>query len=382
MKVLFLASRDSGHPQAAGGDIQLHALAEYLATRGHAPIYACMRRSGAERDEHINGVRVLRGRGPLTQAAWASWNYMRRWSRRAGRVDVVVEEAIGGLLIPYAAPLFVRRPLVTFWYQVNAPLFRAEFSRPVASALVHLERRLARLHHRAVIATPTAFQAERLQSLGFRRAQIHVVPNGLDWPAGTPEPLAARDPLVVYLGKLRRYKCPHHLLDVAVHLKRTAPEARIVIAGRPDGTGFDRWLEDQVHRRGLRDRVTVKRSVPEETKRDLLRRARVLVLCSPTEGFGISILEANRLGTPVVVSEGVPPEVVEHEANGLRVPFADTASLTAAVSRLLRDDRTWERMSRTAWETARQFTWSQAGARLEEAIEDAVRGQGAAHARP
>ncbi len=364
-RVLFLGSRDAAHPEAAGGDVALSALAEHLAARGHAVTYACIARPGAGADEVHNAVRILRGGNRMTQALWAARTYTRMFTRQ---VDVVVEEAIGGLHVPYLAPLYVRDPLIAVWYQTNAPLLREEFARPIAGVLISLERRVAYLHRRAVIVTPSAFQAERLTSLGFRPQQIEVVPCGLDWPVVSPPPLTSRDPLVVFVGKLRRYKCPHHLLDVADRLCPVIPGLRVVIAGRPDGSGFDRWLDTEIRRRRLEGAVVVRRSVTESEKRDLLCRARTLVLPSPAEGFGLAVLEAHWCGTPTVVSDGIPPELVSHGVNGLRVPFGNREHMAAAVRQLLSDDITWARLSSTAWARAQQFTWTEAAARLEQVI--------------
>jgi glycosyltransferase involved in cell wall biosynthesis len=370
LRILFLASRDDGHPEMAGGDLQLSGLAAMLASRGHRITYACIRRPGVPSAEIRNDVTIVRGPGAQFQAAWAAWMYTREWARRT---DIVVEEAVGALPVPYAAPVYVRHPLVAFWYQVNAPLFREQFSPVVAAALTSLERGLARLHATAVIATPSEFQAARLRRLGFRPDQVRVVPIGLDWPFVPPPPLSAREPLIVYLGRLRRYKCPHHLLAVAQRLNATSPAAKVVIAGRPDRTGYDRWLETEITRLGLRGRVILTRSISDEAKRDLVRRARVLVVPSPAEGFGFVVLEANWGGTPVVATTGAPSEVIQEGRNGLRVPFGDTAALAAAIGRLLQDDAQWTRMSRGAWDTWQNYPWAAATSKLEVAMAEAIR---------
>jgi glycosyltransferase involved in cell wall biosynthesis len=370
LRILFLASRDDGHPEAAGGDLLLSGLAARLASRGHRITYACIRRPGVPATEVKNDVTIVRGPGAASQAAWAAWMYAREW---APRTDVVVEEAVGSLPFPYAAPVYVRQPLVAFWYQVNAPLFREQFSPMVAAALTSLERGLARLHATAIIATPSAFQAARLRRLGFRPGQVRIVPIGLDWPSAPPPPLSARESLIVYLGRLRRYKCPHHLLAVAQRLDALSSPAKIVIAGRPDRTGYDRWLAAEIMRRGLQRRVTLRRSISDDAKRDLVRRARVLVVPSPAEGFGFVVLEANWGGTPVVATTGVPSEVIQEGRNGLRVPFGDTAALVAAIGRLLQDDAQWTRMSRGAWDSWRRYPWAAATSKLEAAMVEAIR---------
>lgn len=369
-RVLFLASRDSGHPEAAGGDIHLHSLAEYLARRGHIVTYLCVARPGAPTDEVRNAVRIIRVGNRATHAFVAAAIYKRYLH---AMVDVVIEEAIGGLLVPHTAPLYVRKPIISVWYQHNAPLVREQFSPPVAAAFVHMERILALAHRRVVIAAPSAFQAERLRSLGFAPESVRVVPPGLDWPVVQPLPIGARERSVVYVGKLRRYKCPHHLLDVVEMLRDVIPGMQAVIAGRPDGTGFDLRLAADIQRRSLQREVKLLYSIGETEKLELLRRARLLVLPSPTEGFGIAVLEAHRCGTPTVVTHGVPTDLVQDGVNGLRVPFGDRRRLAEAVRWLLTDDDTWAAMSLAAWETSQQFTWAGAGTKLERVIAEILR---------
>lgn len=363
--MLFLASRDSDHPEAAGGDIHLHSLAEYLASRGHIVTYLCTARPGAPSEEVRRAVRIVRIGSRLTHAFWAAAVYKRYLHPM---IDVVIEEAIGGLLIPHSAPLYVRKPIIAVWYQNHAPLLREQFPPIVAAALVRLERVLAMLHRRIMVATPSAFQAERLRSLGFAPERVRVIPPGLDWPILNPLPVCARERLVVFVGKLRRYKCPHHLLDVAELLRDVVPGMQVVIAGRPDGTGFDLRLAADIRRRSLQKVVTLARSINEADKLALLRKARVLVLPSPTEGFGIAALEAHRCGTPTVVTHGVPSEVVEDGVNGFRVPFCERKKLAEAVYRLLTDDDCWTAMSLAAWKMSQELTWSNAGSKLEQFI--------------
>ncbi len=62
----------------------------------------------------------------------------------------------------------------------------------------------------------------------------------------------------------------------------------------------------------------------------------VLVHPALREGLGVILLQAAALGVPIVAtSVGGIPEVVAHEENGLLVPPADIAALTAALMRLL-----------------------------------------------
>ncbi len=90
---------------------------------------------------------------------------------------------------------------------------------------------------------------------------------------------------------------------------------------------------------------------------ELLESARLLMQPSPVEGFGVVIVEANRCGTPVVVSDGVPSDVVINGQNGYFYRFGDTEALADVVIELFKDDNRWSRMSRSARELSQRFSW-------------------------
>jgi glycosyltransferase involved in cell wall biosynthesis len=81
------------------------------------------------------------------------------------------------------------------------------------------------------------------------------------------------------------------------------------------------------------------------------------------------ILEANACGTPVVVSEGVPEDVVVDGYNGLRAPFGDIDGLAAHLIQLLKDESLFQTVSRNATEHVRKFS----KARIAEDVDQLFR---------
>jgi len=84
----------------------------------------------------------------------------------------------------------------------------------------------------------------------------------------------------------------------------------------------------------------------------------VVVQPSHKEGWGLTVLEANACGTPVVATD-VPGlrDSVRPDLNGLRVPRADPEALADAVVRVLEDPDLRGRLSAGALDWASRFGW-------------------------
>jgi glycosyltransferase involved in cell wall biosynthesis len=88
--------------------------------------------------------------------------------------------------------------------------------------------------------------------------------------------------------------------------------------------------------------------------------ARIAVVPSLYEGFGLPAAEAMACGTPVIATTGgALPEVVGDA--GMLVPPANADALADAIRQLLNDQRAQEQMSKAGKKRVReQFNWKQA----------------------
>lgn len=361
MRILFLASRDWMDPKACGGDLCTTDYARYMAAQGHEVTLLAARYPGSARQEVAQGVRIVRPGRMFFLALHAPLYYLRH--RRA--FDAVYEEGLASARLPFLAPLYVRKPLVAIWYQINAPIFAEQYPRPLARLLTWAERLVLALHRRCLMLALSDDRKREIVALGFSPEQVEVMPPlMLDSHPGQVKDLP-REPLIVWLGKIRRYKCPHHAVEALPQVVKRIPQARLIIAGRRDDEGYEAELLSLAKRLGMEDRVELRLNISEAEKWDLLSRAQVLVVTSPVEGFGIVIVEANRCGTPTVATDGVPHDTLRDGYNGLRVPFGDSEALSRVLVRLLTDDELFEALSRNARRHAEEFSIEDIGRRLE-----------------
>jgi glycosyltransferase involved in cell wall biosynthesis len=371
MRVLFMITKDWLNPSAAGGHLQECEYARYLASVGHDVTLLTSTFPAAAKEEVREGITITR----LGQPTSLWWRTMLHYTRHCrNRFDVVVEEAFGGARIPRCTPLYVREPIVAEWHHVNEPTLAYIYPRILVGPGKWIERATVRLHRHSWVRAGTMETREALIDLGFRRDRVVVVPVSLrsEWFAD-PAPIEGRPARVVWLGSFTRWKCADHIVRALERVVREVPECTLVMAGKPLDRRLAGELKEIARQLGLSKRVEFRFDIGEEEKRRLLESARLLVMSSPIEGFGIVALEAGACGTPVVASSGVPESVVNEGYNGLRYPFGNLAALASSVCRLLRDDSLHARLAAANRRFARGFEWRQVGQQFERLLGLAAR---------
>lgn len=117
------------------------------------------------------------------------------------------------------------------------------------------------------------------------------------------------DDYILYLGTLKPSKNIVGLVEAFSQVSKCQPQISLVIAGKKG------WMYESIFKKveelGLKDRVIFTDFIPEEDKPGLIKGAKLFVLPSFWEGFGLDALNAMASGVPVVASDvGSLPEVV------------------------------------------------------------------------
>jgi glycosyltransferase involved in cell wall biosynthesis len=369
LKVLFLATRDWNNPATTGGDNTMWENARYLASVGHEVTFVAAGFAGAAKRETLDGINVIRLGG--IHSLWMSTfvGYMRSWR---GRFDVVVVEGFGGSRIPRLSPLYVREPVITEWHQIHRDLFAVQYPRLMNGPLNLLERVAAWVHRNTLVRAGTDEWKQAFPTIGFKPDNVFVVPVSIrdDW-LGQSHGTRSTEPNILWLGKLRRYKCPDHIIRAMPAIIDKIKMARLVIAGRSDDLRYEKELRGLTKKLGVQGSVEFRFDLSERSKRGLIQDSRVMVLPSAVEGFGIVVLEANAYGLPVVASSGVPVGAVRDGHNGLRYEFGNIEALAKGVVKVLRDPVLYSTLSSNASINAKRFSWSRVGAEFETVVRQA-----------
>jgi glycosyltransferase involved in cell wall biosynthesis len=281
---------------------------------------------------------------------------------------LVRKESIDVLHIPNEKPVFFKsRPTVMTFHDIADFRLRRRYAwRKWLFRRLVLPRTVRNVDH--IIAVSQKTRTDIVELLGIPPQRITVIHE-----AAAPEfrPIDKAEArsivatrwgvsgnIVLFVGEIDVRKNLTALigaLDLVIN--RWGLQSTLFIAGK-NGRGLDA-LKADVRRRNLDNSVVFGGYVTPEELLALYNAARMLVLPSLYEGFGLPVLEAMACGTPVVASRcGSLPEVVGDA--GLLVDTAQPGALAEAIATLLTDPQARNRLIEAGFSRAREFSWTAA----------------------
>jgi glycosyltransferase involved in cell wall biosynthesis len=255
----------------------------------------------------------------------------------------------------------------SLWAHMDSALAGRLARRPVVIelhdlVLPGLGRKLLGLSARLASAT-IAISAAVAGVVGAGEAGgVQIVPQAVDlrrFSPGPADPTLRRSLtgdadafLIGIVGRIDPMKGIDVLVRAMAQLTGQAASARLVVVGSPglDSGGYERRVRaDADDLLGDRARFVG----PTADVPDVLRSLDVLVNASSAEPFGLTVLEAQASGVPVVApSSGGIVDFVKNDENGLLVPPGDADGLARALERLIGDPELRSRLGRRGRETA------------------------------
>jgi glycosyltransferase involved in cell wall biosynthesis len=349
VRILVVNWNDRENPNAGGAEVHLHEIFGRIARSGHrVDLLASGWNQGAPR-AFLDGIDVHR----VGTRYSFQFNARRYYKERlaANRYDVIVEDLNK---IPLYIPRWGRPPVVTLVHHLfGATIFR-EAPPHMAASVWLAERGISFVYRGHPFEAVSESTADDLVARGIPRKSIKVIYNGMDTEFFTPEPNTRSErPLFSYVGRLKRYKGVDLILQAFAILNR--PDISLAIAGAGD---YRDHLEELASALGLEGRVRFLGFISAEEKRDLLRKSWASVFASPKEGWGLTNLETQASGTPVIASDspGLRESLVPGET-GILVPHGDTIALASAMRRLADDANLVQSMGAAGRRFAGRFTW-------------------------
>ena len=354
LNILIINWQDITNPLAGGAEVHLHEVFERIAKRGHSVTLFCHHFDDAPRSEIRNGMKIIRFGHRLIFNFVVPFYYFLFLKRN--NYDVIVDDVNK---IPFYLPLFIHRPIQGVTHHLFGKSIFLETFFPFA-LYVHLAEKLIKPIYRKIhFIIGSKSTCDEYLRWGFPPDRVAIVNYCVNHSTYYPDEKNQYDPnLIGYFGRLKKYKSIDHLLQAFSKIQRDFPALRLHIIG--DGDDKERLMKI-AHELQIDASVEFLGFIPEGEKAKALQKMNFVVNTSSKEGWGLTVVEANACGIPVIAAnvQGLRDSVIDGKT-GLLYEYADIADLVSKMRSLLVDAQRRDELRREAIRWAKSFDWENA----------------------
>jgi glycosyltransferase involved in cell wall biosynthesis len=248
--------------------------------------------------------------------------------------------------------------------------------KPMAAYLRHL-------HNKAdCTMVPTASLKQELEQFDYRN--VVVVSRGVDTKLFHPAKrnaelrnswgMTEHDPVVMLVSRLAPEKNLPVVIQAFEQMRAIQPSTKLVLVGDgPARADLEKQFNPNVIFAGMR------------TGEDLAAHyasGDIFIYPSLTETYGNVTVEAMSSGLATIAYDyAAAHQHINHDVNGLLVPYDDTAAFVAQARALVTDAERIQRLRTEARLTVESPTWEDVSGHFETALMNVVRAQGAKHVK-
>ncbi len=356
MNILVINWQDWKNDLAGGAEVYLYEIMSPLVRKGNKVIILASRGKGQKRHDVIDGFEIIRiGRR-------ADFNFFVPGAVRAilrqYSIDIIIDDLNK---IPFYTPFYYRKKTCAMVMHLFQRAIFQETNIFFAFYVYITERLIPYIYRKSHFIAISRSTEEDLRILGIKN-KITVIPSGIPKIPFGLNPNRQKD-LVVYVGRVKKYKSIDHFID-AIALLSCKKKLKTMIVG--DGDAKDDLIK-YARQKGLK--IDFTGFVDEKVKLQIYADARVVVQPSIKEGWGLTAIEAQSCGTPVVCADSPGlREVVLDGKTGYLYPYGNRQLLADYIDELIEDDDKWHSFSVAARKWAETFSWENSSGKLKDLL--------------
>jgi len=254
---------------------------------------------------------------------------------------VIGSSALEATPFLFAGLPYICRPATTFWDEWRGVMKLKDVSRPL-SWLLRLVNTIcypltwcverACYRNAAVVAAVSIHTKANIERQ-FSLKDVAVIHPPVDEKCFDDHPEVRNGNYVFSVGRLD----PRKGLETLIRAFEASEYEGDLVVG---GTGPELpKLERLAAELGVTDRVEFAGFVPDDTKHSLMQHADAFLLTSEQEGFGITLIEAMALRTPVIATRcGGPEDFVLDGETGFLADIGDRDAIASLIDRVTTQD--------------------------------------------
>ncbi len=367
-KILHVEYRDYVHPEAGGAEVVLQEVYKRLSAQGHQIDYLTSKYKGASNTQIMDGAHMIRV-GNKWNFNGVAPSYFKNHLEK-NKYDVIIE---GIDKIPFFFPFYTKIPVLALVPHLFGTTAFEEAPFPAAAYVWLMERFIPwGYRHVPYYMTYSESTKEDLVNRGISANKIHVVYIALNHDLYRP---AANDAMktphsLCFVGRIKRYKFIEYGILAVERLRPQFPDIIYHIVGRGDNLSN---LQKMAKDKGLEKNVKFWGFVDDKTKVEILQKSQVVLYNSVKEGWGLTAIEANACGTPVIASNspGLREAVVDQKT-GFLVEHGNIDQLTDKIKQIFTSPDLRQKLEQGSIEWANTFNWDKTADRFLEFIQKTV----------
>lgn len=363
MNILALNWNDLTNPFGGGAEVHLEELLRRLVRNGHTVTLFCSGYQNCSPEETIEGIRIIRRGNRYNFNLIAPFHLRRLVAENS--FDLLIEDINK---IPFYTPLYLNIKTLAVVPHLFATTVFHEINFVLGSYIFLAERPLVYVYRNVPVNVISESTRQDMIERGFKPDMISVIHCGIDRELYAPDPTVPKydDPTILYLGRIKKYKSIQDLIVAFNAVKKELPRAKLMVVGAGDYLGELKSLAASLN---LSDAVEFPGFVTPEDKVTRMRRAHVSVLPSIREGWGLTNIEANSVGTTVIAanSPGLRDSVKDGET-GYLYEYGNIDQLSERILSILKDDQRRAQLEQGGLAWAEKFNWDSAAMEFENLI--------------
>lgn len=366
IKILIFNWQDIKNPYSGGAEVHLHEIFSRIAKQGNDVTLVCSKFEGCLETELIDDIKIVRRGRRNTFNFVVPKIYKKEFLK--SDYDIVIDDINK---IPFYTPLYVGKPLLAISHHLFGNSIFKE-TNIIAGLYVYLSEWLIKF-----IYTDTKFCAvsestkNDLISKGIKKVNIEVVYNAINQDK-LPMKVTPKyeEKTITYFGRLKKYKSIDQIIKAFSILRHSHKDLRLYIIGKGD---YQNYLQSLCVSMNIEDSVVFWGFVDEDKKIELLSKSHLVINSSNKEGWGITNIESNACGTPVISanSPGLR-DSVKNGTSGYLYEYGDIHEMASLISNLLNDKKKLLELSEGAVKWASEFSWDSSAEKMTNLIKRVI----------
>lgn len=368
MNILVVNWQDRLNPLAGGAEVHLHEIFGRIANWGHRVILLSSGFPGAKKEEVVDGIQIMRRGGR------EDFNFhvpfMVKDILRKEKIEIVVEDLNK---IPFFTSLYVKKPVFAILLHRFGKTIFSETIFPFAMYVYMAESMVPVVYRNIPFDVISESTKEDLVASGIPQENIYLHYCGIDRTVYKPDEKSEKPFSITFVGRIKKYKSIDHLLYAIPDVRNSFPDLKVAIVG--DGDDIPR-LKKIATSLEIDDIVEFTGFVSTRRKVEILQSSEVVVNTSIREGWGLTVIESNACGAPVIAADSPGlRDSVKDGYSGILYPYGDIDSLAGVIKKLLGNEEMLKKMQKNAIKWSKRFDWERSAKGIVKLLQKRIAGE-------